>query len=218
MNAFTRRIPETFSCSAAFIEASDSWTRRCRRWKARPYSRERYTTAGAISSDTPVSIGLIRSMKPTASSHEITVPMRVRSPGPRKSHTAERSFVRRDITSPVGVAWKKRIGRRTTWEKRRRRTSCSTSRAATNRERREKYRKTAYRIEKRIMSPTARSRRPPPGGPPPCAAETASTASRVIQGTRRPKTLETRRPKVHRAYTRRRMARCGRRVSSSRMA
>jgi len=37
--------PRDFSCSAAFIEASDSWTRRCA-GGARPYSRERNTTRG----------------------------------------------------------------------------------------------------------------------------------------------------------------------------
>ena len=134
-----------------FIDASDSWTLRCCRWKARPYSLDSSTTTGANSRDTSVSDGLIRSMKATASSQAMEVPMRVSRPGPRNSHTAERSFVRRDITSPVGVDWKKGIGSRITWEKRRRRTSRSTSRAVKRRDRRARNRNDAWRMEKRIM-------------------------------------------------------------------
>ena len=66
----------------------------------------------------------------------MTVPASVRSPGPRKSQTAETSLVSRDMTSPVGVALKNDSGRRITWEKMSRRSRCSTRRAVTRSPRR----------------------------------------------------------------------------------
>jgi hypothetical protein len=117
--------------------------------------------------------------------------------GPSNSQTAETSLVSRDITSPVGVLPKNDMGRRITWERTSRRRRISTLRAVTSIPRRPKYRNPPCRPAKRTIQETARTTRSFPAG-----AEIPSIASRIIQGTRSPKRLETTRTTAHETYAR----------------